>query len=399
MKTSRSVCLDLSRTVARADQTVRTGIDRVELAYLDRFLSDSSRLVHGLVRLRGGHVLLDRQALVRLRSDLERRHRRGFSGQNRLGLRRRLLLQGFVPRPFLARKVAQRLSPDVWYVNVGHTDFGDRVVEAFGGLPGARIAVMLHDVIPLTHPQFQRPGIPQRFARMLNRVVASADLVICNSGHTEADLRRILIGKERLPETCVAPLGVVTAPPSLHVPGQIDLERPVFTCIGTLEPRKNHALLLDVWEQMERRLPPSDVPQLAVIGRRGWADPSLFRRIDRMQVGGASIHEFNAMQDGQVTTLLQASAGLLFPSQAEGFGLPGVEAAALGVPVICSPLPVLRETLRAYPTYVATGAPGPWRRAIQCRARAWMEGDRGLRAPHKVPTWRDHFNIVLSRLC
>jgi glycosyltransferase involved in cell wall biosynthesis len=398
MMNLRPLCLDLSRTVSRVGLPALTGIDRVERAYLDRFLAEPDRNVLGLVRVRGGHVLLDRAGLVRLQHALDAPPPDRGLGRTRRRVLWQLLRGRFMPRSLLARSLRRRMPSDGCYVNVGHTNLSARM---FGALAGARCrsAVLLHDVIPLTHPQFQRVEIPGRFDAMLRRTGAQADLVIATSRQAAAEVRQALHRLGRVPEICTVPLGVVTPQPpdGGELPTGVDPTRPLFTCIGTIEPRKNHRLLLDVWEELQREVPASDLPQLAVVGRRGWADPALFARLDRTG-GGRAIHEFNDLPDGRVARLLQASAALVFPSHAEGFGLPAAEAAALGVPVICSQLPVFREILGSYPTCIAADDPAGWVRAIRGRAQDWLEGDRSLRTPIMVPSWTDHFNIVLSRL-
>ena len=97
--------------------------------------------------------------------------------------------------------------------------------------------------------------------------------------------------------------------------------------------------------------------------------------------------------------LLAGAAGLLFPSHAEGFGLPALEARALGVEVICSPLPAFRELLKNDALMLGTDDPQLWADAIQERARAFGKtpspNSRKTRAA-RVPTWEQHFEKVFG---
>ena len=77
----------------------------------------------------------------------------------------------------LARMIGRHFPGGVHYVNVGHSNLTARVLRALRRLPGARIAVMIHDTIPLDHPEFQRPETQAAFAAMLRRVQAHADVV------------------------------------------------------------------------------------------------------------------------------------------------------------------------------------------------------------------------------
>ncbi|MEM9736206.1 MAG: glycosyltransferase, partial [Pseudomonadota bacterium] len=153
---------------------------------------------------------------------------------------------------------------------------------------------------------------------------------------------------------------------------------------GTIEPRKNHALLLDIWarfwEQGRRDI------HLHVVGRRGWRNEEVFAALDRAPMRGVTVHEHGDMSDGEVAGLLAGARALLFPSLAEGFGLPLAEALALGTPVIASDLPALREVGGPVPTFLGARDRGRWQAAIlehlapQPRVEAWQP-----------PRWDAHF--------
>jgi glycosyltransferase involved in cell wall biosynthesis len=97
------------------------------------------------------------------------------------------------------------------------------------------------------------------------------------------------------------------------------------------------------------------------------------------------------LPDGAVASLLLGARALLFPSLAEGFGLPLVEAAALGTPVIASDLPVIREVLGDYPVYLDPVDSYPWMETVKTLALSQTR-----QTALTPPTWRDHFNTVLN---
>jgi len=179
--------------------------------------------------------------------------------------------------------------------------------------------------------------------------------------------------------------------PDLLPPG-LDLTRPYYVTIGTIEPRKNHALLLDVWDKLAARLPASAMPRLFILGHRGWADAALFARLD---AAGGLVRTLPDLPDGAVAALLAGAEALLFPSLAEGYGLPPLEAMALNVPVICAALAVFRETLGDYPVYLDATNSYSWLETIAKNMTAG-EGRGENRQARKVPGWADHFNVVLN---
>lgn len=396
--------LDLTRLVSRAGRGPATGIDRVERAYLHRFLSDGVPL-YGLVRTGAGFVLLDHggAAALAARIDgaerwgppdiLSRLTRRGAPIRQAAETCARQLARARAPAPLLGVMLRRHLPRGTWYYNTGHTNLAPLTLAAIRSVPGARAAVLIHDTIPLDHPQFCRPGTPARFAGLMRAVGAAADLVICNSHHSAAAAERHFARLGRVPPGIVAHLGVDAAvPDAARIPRDLPRDRPFFLAIGTIEPRKNHALLLDAWEGLHRALPDAAVPRLFILGARGWAGAATLSRLDALPFRGRTLFERAGVGDGAVAALMAEARGLLFPSLAEGYGLPPLEAAAAGLPVLCGALPVYRETLGDYPVYLSLTNAYPWRRKIMDLA---MGGTTRRRM--SVPTWGAHFNAVLSR--
>lgn len=115
-----------------------------------------------------------------------------------------------------------------------------------------------------------------------------------------------------------------------------------LTIFCTIEPRKNHILLLNIW----RHLINCDfkaIPKLSIIGRRGWNNEDVFRFIDQSPALKGYVTEFNNMNDSDMISEIITSKATVFPSFSEGWGLPIVESLSLGVPVICSDIQVHRE--------------------------------------------------------
>lgn len=196
----------------------------------------------------------------------------------------------------------------------------------------------------------------------------------------------------RVPDGIVAPLGLDLAPPDPDAPRPIPADRPYFVTLGTIEPRKNHGFLLDIWEALLRE-EQGRMPALLILGRRGWNNAAVFRRLDDPGALRGHVFELPGLSDSQVMGLLAGARGLLFPSHAEGYGLPPLEAASLGVPVVLPPLPVYRETLGAYPVYHETSDLYPWLATI----RRLTTGSE-KRIFGKLPTWQGHCKAVLSLL-
>lgn len=390
--------LDLTRLIRRAGRRP-TGVDRVELAYL-RHLSHESVPLFALVRTTLGYVLLNPAGLEQIAARLEGAEVWGRPDLlSRLSVRadalrraesdlRRFALARSRPNG-LARMLGRHLPSGFAYLNVGHSDLTAMTLRGVRQGGAGRIAVLIHDAIPLDFPQYQRPGVAEEFAAKLQRVRAHADLVIYNSADTRARVEHHMQGWGLLPPGVVAHLGVELPSPG-DLPAGIDPARPYFVALGTIEPRKGHDFLLDLWEEMGE-----GAPGLLICGARGWNNEAVFARLDALPSDGP-VRELSGLDDGQIAALLVGATGLLFPSRAEGYGLPPMEAAALGVPVITTDLPAIREVLGNIPVYAKESDLYQWLSAIKSLETGRPAQQEAVRVADFIPPrWEDHFNLVL----
>lgn len=390
----RARCLDLSRLVSRVGRGPWTGIDRVEAAYAAELLSRDDPLF-GLVRTSLGFVLLDRAGVQSLwerligatpwgAPDLLSRLFQNSTDANRVAesdLRRICLARA--GRRGLRGMLKQYLPQDTVWLNVGHSNLQRHIFEAIHSI-GGRSTVLVHDVIPLDFPAYQRQGTVEDFRARMKRVSGLADLVIYNSADSKAKAERYFADWGRVPEGIVSHLGVSSPQPTK---APITPKKPYFVTLGTIEPRKNHLLLLSVWDRLVQDM--EDPPELVIIGSRGWNNDEVFARLD---AGPAHVTELNGLDDGEVAALVQDARALLFPSLAEGYGLPPAEALALGTPAVVNDLSVYREILGSKAIYADAHDMYSWVKIITGLA----VGNGVRQEAAKLPTWQDHFNLVLK---
>lgn len=395
--------LDITRLISRAGR-MATGVDRVELAYL-QYLAKQPEPLFVIARTTLGYVVLSGDGLGEVTQRLTGTLSWGLADRwSRLARGKPLPvrqaesdLRRFAIgrcRPGGLTKMLIRLLPEgTTYLNTGHSNITDRMFDAVKqGLQG-RCVVLIHDTIPLDYPQFQRPGTPDRFRAMLQRVQKNADLIIYNSHHTRDCAYRYMEAWGTVPPGLVSHLGVdVPVPDPAAVPAGVDQAKPYFVTLGTIEPRKGHDVLLDVWADMKND---PDRPALLILGSRGWSNKAVFDRLDEVTPDDG-IWELSGLSDGAVAALIADSCGVLCPSLAEGFGLPPVEAVALGAPVVCADLPVYREILDDIPVYVAQDERYQWKSEIKCLTNSQKTGKSGMSIRgFTPPSWEDHFNTVL----
>lgn len=394
--------LDISRTVSRLEAGGESGVDRVEWAYV-RHLMALDRRVYFLSRVMGGVALLDRAGMAALLAAAEALPAPDFWGhaarrqsparrRAEAAVRRHAL--SWTWRSKTAECLRRHIARGFHYVNVGHTHLDQAHLAAVRAGGADKIAVLIHDVIPLDYPEFSRAETPARFEGLLRGVAQDADLLIYNSRYTAQRCAHWFQTWDLAPAGVTALLGVDPLQPAAVAPAH----PPYFVTLGTIEPRKNHLLLLSIWRRFHDTLPADQIPHLHIIGRRGWENENILDILDRGPFMGRSVFEHGYLSDTDLARRLGGATALLFPSFAEGFGYPLAEALQMGVPTICADLPVYREIAVTGPIYLdPLDGPG-WKTAIASAAQGVTQNKTGAAVQVEMPTWQAHFGEVFDRL-
>jgi len=180
---------------------------------------------------------------------------------------------------------------------------------------------------------------------------------------------------------------------------QASSARPTFVTVGTVEPRKNLRVLLDAWDILRTR--GGVVPQLRVIGKRGWVTAANEGDFDRAAAMEPDVVMLDRVEDGRLMDEIAQARGLLFPSFTEGWGMPLVEAAVMGLPAIASDIPAFHEAAQGCATLLDPTDPVAWADAVA----AWAAPDNSERAAAQArlagfvpPRWDTHFEGVEAAL-
>jgi glycosyltransferase involved in cell wall biosynthesis len=390
------IALDISRLLSRAERTTPTGIDRVELAYAGHFLRGNRAVCFAARTVGSRFGLLPREVVEQFLAELSAIWRGGAGASN--GTQGTVALAGRLRRAALfggERALQTRLCGDrdrPLYLTVSHLglDHPDPIARLKRKC-GARVICLIHDLIPIEFPDYTRPLQSRRHQRRIDTVAALADRVIVNSAATEVALRRRIQESFRQPMV-VAPLGI---DPPIDVPAPESATPAYFVCLGTIEPRKNHALLFDLWQRLAGDLG-ADAPRLVLIGQRGWRGDQIMEALTRVPRLQCLVGERGDMADVEVAGLLRGARALLLPSFAEGFGLPVAEALGGGVPVLCSDLPALRETGGTAAEYFDPTDADAWYRAVldYTANSPRRESQLARLTTWRKPLWQDHFAVV-----
>ncbi len=402
--------LDISRLIGRAHRRCPSGIDRVELAYARHFLAANARRpAYAVVHLSGWLFGVNP---LGARWFVERLAARWQGGASAGGRRRAFdlvaqyatLLTGHWRAGFqLRRRLKKHDEPPIFLVVSHHHLSREHALRRIRRSFGARCICFLHDLIPIDYPEYFHSGKAQEHRRVTETITRVFDAVIVNSQATADSFRHFLSAQPVLSQPGrtipaanihVAPPGVSPFPRAARAP-DVPHSVPYFIVLGTIEPRKNHMLLLNLWSRLATTL--LTPPRLLVIGARGWENEQVVDMLERSHRLHGLVEEHNRLDDRGVGSLLSQARAVLVPSFVEGFGLPLAEALASGVPVICSDIPEFREIGGNVPDYLDPLDLMAWRDHVvdYSRADSTRRAAQMQRLAHwQPPSWSDHFEIV-----
>lgn len=286
----------------------------------------------------------------------------------------------------------------------------DAVIEHAGELTslhkaGVRIWFVCNDTLPLSCPEWFSPEVHAQFKAWFQTIACVGDGIACISQATEADVRHWI---DALGIARTLPLALC----HFHLGSEIDSNgatatvtqdqqtildhlrgMPSFLMVGTLEPRKGHAQALEafniLWTQGE------DLA-LVLVGLPGWMTEVIQRRIRHHDEFGKRLFWFADANDALLKQLYEHCTALLATSEGEGLGLPLIEAARHGLPVLCRDLKVFREVAGEHATYFSGRDPA----SLVAIIRRWLSAYQREEILHStgIPwiTWQESAQQLLE---
>lgn len=260
---------------------------------------------------------------------------------------------------------------------------------------GARIGVVVYDLIPLTHPFLVGPRHQQRFEQWLDAAAAHADFFVSISNTVRDELRTYLDQRRQgtsWPNHRHASFALGSELGVEHH-GQVraDVVRAlasddVYLMVGAIEPRKNQAFLLDAFERLWAD--GQDV-RLCLVGGYASRDSELVQRIEGHVERGRKLFCFTDLSDAELAHCYARAKALVYPSIVEGFGLPIVEALRHGLPVLASDTPIHREVGGEFCEYFSLSSPCLLAERIAARQRSAATSPARDPAAYRAVSWQD----------
>jgi glycosyltransferase involved in cell wall biosynthesis len=199
--------------------------------------------------------------------------------------------------------------------------------------------VTIHDTVPWTHPETLTAQGVRWHKAMTKRAYRFADAVVVPTHAVAAQLAELYDFRDRLRVIGGAVSPDLSVPENAdEIADQLDLPERYVLSVGTLEPRKGLDPLIKAMAHPDA----PDIP-LLVVGPEGWGDVRVAEVAARSNLSPQQVRVLGHVPDATLAVLLQRASVFVFPSLAEGFGLPVIEALSLGTPVIHSDAPAVVE--------------------------------------------------------
>lgn len=272
---------------------------------------------------------------------------------------------------------------------------------------GVKVYFFIHDLIPIHHPKWFSQGGVEEFIELID-TVCSSDGALCNSRATADDVRAYVaprLESRRLPFRIAYAHLAADIANSVQTTGLPDdaagvLEqieaRPSILMVGTIEPRKGHRQTLAAFEQLWQA---GLEANLVIIGRWGWKMDGFDLELLNHPLAGKRLFWLKGISDDYLMKVYEASTCLLSASEAEGFGLPLIEAARHGLPVIARDIAVFREVGQDSAFYFPDSkSPAAIADAIRSWFQLYAAGKHPESSKMKIGTWAECVATILAAI-
>ena len=212
---------------------------------------------------------------------------------------------------------------------------------------GVRVTVFIHDLIQITNPEFVEPAATTVFRRSFVDVLYVCSYVLTNSRFVADEVNRYLRDRMNFqipvtPVTLATEFGSQELDISAVHQDYLELATQEYVlCVGTIEIRKNHLYLIKLWERLIAN--DGQAPNLVFVGKWGWEITALQKYLSGSDYLGGRLYIYNAISDNDLAFLYQNCLFTIYPSFAEGWGLPVGESLWYGKPCITSNVTAMPE--------------------------------------------------------
>jgi alpha-1,2-rhamnosyltransferase len=271
---------------------------------------------------------------------------------------------------------------------------------------GTIVGLIVYDIFQVTHPHLFVPAMVERFRVWFDQAIDNVDFFIAISQTTRDEVKRYVKSKRPLAKGTDRfesfQLGSVVDNVIRNGKVREELKKifksssklnPYLT-VGTIEPRKNHKYLLDAFDEVWRQCPEA---RLCIVGCTGRLGDGLLKCIRSHPRYKKCLFMFNDLSDTELDYCYSHAKALVYPSYAEGFGLPLVEALYKRLPVLASDIPIFREVGKEFCAYFDISQSASLTKIIVNIEKEGKMPEVRLPAEYQLPDWKDSCRELLAK--
>lgn len=260
---------------------------------------------------------------------------------------------------------------------------------------GMRFGLFIHDLLQIRMPEYVQKTATDKFNIQLSDALDFCDFVLANSQYVANDIIDYIESNKnyKLPvKAVILPTelrehAVATSVENRDIRDMVDCE--YVLCVSTIEVRKNHKLLIKIWEKLREEFG-EKTPYLVFVGKWGWQIEKVRSYLDEKGYIGDWLYVFNGISDAEVEYLYKNCLFTVYPSFAEGFGLPIGESLAYGKPCIAANTTSMPEVGGEFVRYID---PFDWEASYPVIRQALVDRDdlarwqEWIRTDFQPKTW------------
>jgi glycosyltransferase involved in cell wall biosynthesis len=365
------IIYDVTRLINRASLKFFTGIDKVDYEYAKFLFEKNASFVYGY---NGYFFIIDKLFIKCLFRYIESKSK---------GLRSSFVLFPvlsffyilsfklighlffYIRRSkniFVDSLLRIKNSELICYINTSHSNLEYLGVWRQQFRDKVKILSYLHDILPLSHKEYFLEASINKSRVRIENAIQFSDKILTSSYYNLNAIESYFHKVNA--EINVINLGNRHEAFNITNTNLPSLNKPYFLMVGTIEPRKGHLLILDVWRKLLAEL--DDPPKLYIFGRKGWGMEKFKEKLSLLTSHEKGFIFFNSkISDNEIIQYTKSAIALLSPSFAEGWGLTVSESLSLGTPVIASNLDVYKEQAEEYIIFVKDNTSSSWLEKIK----------------------------------
>lgn len=264
---------------------------------------------------------------------------------------------------------------------------------------GVKILYLIYDLIPLKRPDFFHQAHIRTFQQHIANSLQLACGYITISASIATELKALLEQKNKshlrvkyfyLGANILPSLQIASQTIRSSIQSFLSTTAPVYLVVSTIEPRKNHAFLLQIFDKLWAQ---GFKGRLCLVGRSGWLTSELQQQIlTHPQINNRLVW-WQDISDNELQFIYQQTSVLLSPTLEEGFGLPIVEALQNNLPVIASDIPTHQEISKGQATLITVNDTKAWENSILSHAKRDKQ-----ELNYQWMTWKESSEILLQQI-